>query len=385
MPEQLTLFDSHPDRVPVVLSYGMGVDSTALLLRWLHEPGSRDFAMEDLVALTAMTGDEFQDTDALVTAHILHRLREHRVRFVQVARTGALEGEGITVLDDSRAPTQLHMRGPYRLSDELLSVGTVPQVASGQRRCTHHFKGFPLSTWTRREYGDAPIRRAIGYNADEQERADRAEGYSTDDQPYEFPLVSWGWGRERCVGYVREVVGETWRKSCCVFCPFTRGKPDVLERYRASPCEAAEALFLEYVSLCMNPAMTLYASKSLRSVLERDGNRDALRLLEERLDSTPWAIYRVRRIVWAKGRADRRTEKIIDGTRAEVTAELTSRGAGAEHGIVRGRVRERGQTYPTVEEMVVAAPAVVADKSRPGFEDNWRRLTAAGLWDAGGR
>ena len=28
----------------------MGVDSTALLLRWLEEPGSRDFALDDLTA-----------------------------------------------------------------------------------------------------------------------------------------------------------------------------------------------------------------------------------------------------------------------------------------------------------------------------------------------
>jgi hypothetical protein len=32
-----------PAPMDVVLSYGLGVDSTALLLRWLTEPGSRDF------------------------------------------------------------------------------------------------------------------------------------------------------------------------------------------------------------------------------------------------------------------------------------------------------------------------------------------------------
>lgn len=276
----------------------------------------------------------------------------------------------------------MHMRGPYPLSQELLSVGTVPQVAHGQRRCTHHHKGFPLSTWTTREFGEAPIRRVIGYNADEQARADRAEGYATDDQPYEFPLISWGWGRERCEGYVRAITGETWRKSCCVFCPFAAGKPDVLARYRESPAEAAQSLFLEYVSLCMNPAMTLYAGRSMRSVLERDGNREALRLFEERLDAERWAVYRVRRIVWAKGRADRKTERITEGTRAEVTTDLLRRGAADENGVIRGRVRERGQTFPTVEETVAAAPAVVADKSRSSFEENWERLTGGGLWDS---
>ena len=67
-----------------------------------------------------------------------------------------------------------------------------------------------------------------------------------------------------------------------------------------------------------------------------------------------------------------------------MTTEMRKRGGTEENGVIRGRVRERGAEYPTVEEMVVAAPAVVADKSRPGFEENWRKLTGPGLWDAGG-
>jgi hypothetical protein len=42
---------------------------------------------------------------------------------------------------------------------------------------------------------------------------------------------------------------------------------------------------------------------------------------------------------------------------------------------------ERAKTYPTVEEMFVAAPAVVAEKSRPSFEDNWRNLTGPTLFE----
>lgn len=38
------------------MSYGMGVDSTAILLRWLTDPMSRDFDLRDLVVSTAHTG-----------------------------------------------------------------------------------------------------------------------------------------------------------------------------------------------------------------------------------------------------------------------------------------------------------------------------------------
>jgi len=33
-----------------VLSFGLGADSTAVLLRWLIEPSSRDFDLADLVS-----------------------------------------------------------------------------------------------------------------------------------------------------------------------------------------------------------------------------------------------------------------------------------------------------------------------------------------------
>ena len=38
---------------------------------------------------------------------------------MQVARHGHFEGEGITVLDDSRTPARVFLEGDYKLSDEL--------------------------------------------------------------------------------------------------------------------------------------------------------------------------------------------------------------------------------------------------------------------------
>src|SRR5947209_5538171 len=120
---QRLLFNSgheHPDEIPVVLSYGMGVDSTALLLRWLEQPRSRDFGLDQLLMVTAHTGNEFPDTRRLVERHILPRLREFRIRYVQVARAGPLQEDGLTVLDDSREPRQLFIEGDFKLSQELL-------------------------------------------------------------------------------------------------------------------------------------------------------------------------------------------------------------------------------------------------------------------------
>ncbi len=71
----------------VIMSYGMGVDSTAILLRWITDPASRDFDLEDLVVITAHTGDEFDQTSGDVEEIVLPLLRRHGIRFVQVGRT----------------------------------------------------------------------------------------------------------------------------------------------------------------------------------------------------------------------------------------------------------------------------------------------------------
>lgn len=99
---------------PVVLSYGMGADSTALLLRWIHEPDTRPCDLTELLVVTAMTGDEWPVTGRLVTEHVLPLLRRHGIRYAQIARASAHQEHGITVLDDSRNPAAVHLAGDYR-------------------------------------------------------------------------------------------------------------------------------------------------------------------------------------------------------------------------------------------------------------------------------
>lgn len=90
----------------------MGVESSALLLRWADDGSSRDFDLaEDLIVITAHTGDEYPDSGMLVESHILPRLRAHRIRYVQVARGGHLEADGIVILSDTRSPREVHLDG----------------------------------------------------------------------------------------------------------------------------------------------------------------------------------------------------------------------------------------------------------------------------------
>ena len=102
-----------------ILSYGMGVESSAILLRWIMSPATRPCPLEDLIVITAQVGDEYTDTGRDVNTHILPLMGALGIRYVQVARHGHFEADGITVLDDSRTPAKVFLEGDYKLSDEL--------------------------------------------------------------------------------------------------------------------------------------------------------------------------------------------------------------------------------------------------------------------------
>ena len=91
-------------REKMVLTWGMGVESTAVLVRWLTDPRSRDFDLRDLIVLVSMVGNEFGSTIRDCETHVLPLLRTHGIRLVQAARAGRLQQDGIVVLDDSRRP-----------------------------------------------------------------------------------------------------------------------------------------------------------------------------------------------------------------------------------------------------------------------------------------
>ncbi|MGW3149784.1 hypothetical protein ACWDG1_35000 [Streptomyces sp. NPDC001177] len=136
---------------------------------------------------------------------MLPLLREHRVRLVQVARASrALE---IAVMDDSRQPERIIERRPWALWDEYESNGTVPQQG-GIRLCSLHAKGEVGDALIAQEIGDRPFRQVMGFNADEVSRSRRDEAANKNPlRQGEYPLIAWGWGRERCEAFLYERFG----------------------------------------------------------------------------------------------------------------------------------------------------------------------------------
>jgi hypothetical protein len=397
----------------------MGVESSALILKWIDDKSLRDFELSELIIITSQVGNEYPDQKILVEQHILPQLRAHRIRYVQVARAGHLEADGIVILDDSREPYKVHLEGAYKLSQELRAAGTVPQFA-GAHTCSLKFKVFAAERWIEEElagqsYQHAfgynaeeldrveksekafaerePVRVAFGFNADEGDRVDKAEKYDTPLRKGFYPLVEWGWSREDCLKYLKEVTGVIWKKSCCIFCPFHRVKEDSIARMRQFPEEVAEALLLEHQSLSLNPRGTLYRNRTLLSVVIDSQQSEALNYFRARLDSAEHAVYRVRRIYKGPGFADRAVEKLAVGSNAEMIIRFEQLAPGLvvqlEHDITYGYVRKREPGhYPTTEEFFVVAPAVVESKTRYGFEwfeAKWREAlgesTQTGLFD----
>ena len=159
--------------VTTILSYGMGVESSAILLRWIMSPATRQCPLEDLIVITAQVGDEYTDTGHDVNTHILPLMGALGIRYVQVARHGHFEADGITVLDDSRTPARVFLEGDYKLSDELKKNGTVPQYG-GVHRCALKFNAWVIEQWLETNLRGRAC-HAIGYNAEETGRIARSE------------------------------------------------------------------------------------------------------------------------------------------------------------------------------------------------------------------
>ncbi|RRR66137.1 MAG: hypothetical protein EI684_21210 [Candidatus Viridilinea halotolerans] len=179
----------------VVFNYELGWDSTAILLRWLLHPETRDFHLNQMIVIIAQVGEEFAGTKRLVEQIIFPLLTQHRIRTVQVARAGPSDKDGITVLSDTRAPSVCHTEGAWRLGDHLMRDGTAPQYANGRHFCAQRFKGWPIAKWVTQELRGRRYRSIIGYHAEEPKRAAKAADYADIQRTHEFPLIAWGWGR----------------------------------------------------------------------------------------------------------------------------------------------------------------------------------------------
>lgn len=195
---------------PLVVSYGGGVNSTALLIG-LAERGVRP----DLI-LFADTGGERPDTYGYVRLF-----------------SAWLEGRGqepvTEVRYDSRHGT---------LEQECVNNETLPSLAYGFKGCSVKWKRQPMDkfvvswqpaidAWA----AGGRVTRAMGIDAGEAHR-----GQIPDDKRFVYvrPLVDWGWAREECLEAIERAGLPSPGKSACFFCPAMK-KGEVLALAREAP------------------------------------------------------------------------------------------------------------------------------------------------------
>jgi hypothetical protein len=323
---------------PVVLSLGMGIDSTAILVRWLYEPDSRWFDLRDLIVLTAMTGDEYPATARLMTDYALPLMAEHRVRYVQVARAGQSDRAGYVVLSDTATHPKpwngMHMAGPWRLSDELRAGGVIPQTARNQRRCSQRAKRFPLEGWIRDHLRGQPYTHCLGFSADEPDRILRDASYASRDRDPCFPLDEWEMTRAHATAYLQDTLNVTWQRSCCGFFPFqspAASRHELVQRWRDDPAAAAHALLLEHTALALNPRSMLFGHRTARQLVDEHDLADAAGIATAQLSRMQYCLYDVRRVFHprhgdpsAKARGPRSVRQLAADTPHRIRQQLAT-------------------------------------------------------------
>lgn len=191
---------------PLVVAYGVGVDSTAMLV------GMAALGQRPDLILTADTGDEKTSTYQYISV-INEWLEKQGFPLVQVVKN-------------------LRPRsGDKSLSNSCLRLGTLPALAYGMHQCSLVWKRDPqtrymkawqpaIDAWAAGE----KVTTCIGYDAGPRDscRQYKAEGKALKGFTNRFPLIEWGWDRERCE---KEIIGAGLpvpMKSSCFHCPASK-------------------------------------------------------------------------------------------------------------------------------------------------------------------
>jgi hypothetical protein len=246
----------HPDW-PLVVAYGLGVNSTALLVEFAARGIKPD------LVLFADTGGEKPETYAYLPV-------------IQRYLAGVSFPPVVTVRYEPRT-------APYRtLEGQCLHTGTLPSLAYGGKSCSVKWKRQPqdryiLGRFPPHEHVARGRRvvRAIGFDASEGRRTyagvvkavglDAGEDHrltwartptAAGERPsreawldehyfaYWYPLMDWGMDRAACERTIRDAGLPVPPKSACWFCPASK-KAEILWLRESHPQLLDRALAIE--------------------------------------------------------------------------------------------------------------------------------------------
>lgn len=227
-PRKQRMFDA-----PLVIAYGVGVDSTAVLVEL-----ARRKVRPDLI-LFADTGSE-----KLETIEYLDRIQrwlkaQDFPPVVRVAYPGPLAQQFKP--DDPRlarslmTPTGVWPEGTPEVAlpkytsllQECLVKPMLPSLAYRFRKgCSLKWKRDPQNRYVAKFWSEGPatwnagkrLVKMIGYDAGPKD-ARRSAIKDDDRYTYWYPLREWGWDRDQCKAEIARADLEVPLKSACFFCP----------------------------------------------------------------------------------------------------------------------------------------------------------------------
>jgi len=196
---------------PLIVSYGMGVDSTALLVG-LAERGIRPDAI-----LFADVGSEKPVTyeyGSTIMPEWLERVGFPPITWVKYQ------------------PQNFKNWPPYSsLEENCLTNSTLPSLAFGFKSCSQKWKIAPQDKWTanwqnaKEAWSEGlKVKKFIGYDSGPADirRRNHLGSNEHDLFSYEYPLINWGWDRAKCKDAITAAGLPIPEKSACYFCPATK-------------------------------------------------------------------------------------------------------------------------------------------------------------------
>ncbi|MDA8221483.1 MAG: phosphoadenosine phosphosulfate reductase family protein [Desulfitobacterium hafniense] len=201
----------------LLVSYGVGTDSTAMLIEMIKRNVRPD------VILFSDTSAERPETYSYLTMFSLF-----------------LFSNGFPLVTIVKAPT--------KLEEACHKTKSLPALAYGFKTCSLRFKVEPqnkyinhhqlaIETWGKGE----KIIKAIGYEYGEERRAKQSP-----DKKYTnwYPLIEWEMDRDACIKTIADAGLPQPGKSSCFFCPSMK-KSEILELRYSHPGLLKRALDME--------------------------------------------------------------------------------------------------------------------------------------------
>ena len=216
----------------IVVSYGGGTDSTAMLIGM-----AKNGIVPDHI-LFADTGGEKEKTYGYIPYFNKWLLRNGMPE-IEIVRYKTKDGVELT------------------LEQDCLNNNTIPAIAFGWKTCSQKFKIQPQEKFIKERYPENQIIHFIGYEVGEQRRMK--------DNPLAnhvniYPLIHWGWNRQKCEETILNENICLPGKSACFFCPNSK-KYEILrlsedEKTRVKAMEANATKLAELKGLGRQYAWT---------------------------------------------------------------------------------------------------------------------------------